>query len=108
MSRVYYKKRADYNGAVHGMLPEFLQAAGLIVEGQAKELCPVDSGRLRNSINSEVKDDSAFVGTNVHYAPHVEYGTRRPTPAQPYLRPSIDKKKTQVLKLFRDMFEEAF
>lgn len=37
----------------------------------------VDTGRLKNSITHEVVPDEAMVevGTNVEYAPYVEYGT---------------------------------
>lgn len=39
----------------------------------------VRTGRLRNSIsNSYVKDEqTAYIGTNVEYAPYVEYGTSK-------------------------------
>lgn len=51
-----------------------LQAVGTQVEKHAKEECPVDTGRLRNSINYKVVGDAIYVGTNVEYAPAVEYG----------------------------------
>lgn len=38
-------------------------------EGYAKEEAPVDTGRLRNSIANVVQDDTAYIGTNVEYAP---------------------------------------
>lgn len=55
------------------------KAAG-IVEGSAKRLCPVDTGHLRGSIHVMKgaipgKDMKAIVGTNVEYAPYVEFGT---------------------------------
>ena len=40
---------------------------GMQAERFAKEKCPVDTGRLRNSITNKVKDDAAYVGTNVEY-----------------------------------------
>ena len=45
-------------------------------EGYAKEDCPVDTGRLRDSISNDVDEDGriAYIGTNVEYAPFVEYG----------------------------------
>lgn len=45
------------------------------VENTAKEKCPVDSGQLRNSIKHKVESGVGEVGTNVSYAPYVEYGT---------------------------------
>lgn len=65
-----------------------LEAIGLQAEGYAKMLAPVDTGRLRNSLTHTVEGDAAYIGTNVEYAPYVEYGTRR-TKAQPFLKPAV-------------------
>ena len=91
-----------------------LEKIGMVAERYAKELCPVDTSRLRNSISHETDDSTVYVGTDVEYAPYVEFGTGkfaesggRPTPwayqddkgnwhttngmkPQPYLRPAID------------------
>ena len=53
-----------------------LEAIGLTAEGHAKKNTPVDTGRLRNSISHAVEDKSAYIGTNVEYAPYVELGSR--------------------------------
>ena len=53
-----------------------LEAIGLTAEGYAKKDTPVDTGRLRNSINHATDDDAAYIGTNVEYAPYVELGAR--------------------------------
>lgn len=53
-----------------------LEAIGLTAEGYAKKETPVDTGRLRNSISHAVEDKSAYIGTNVEYAPYVELGSR--------------------------------
>lgn len=62
---------------------------GLAIEAQAKDFTTVDTGRLRDSISTAVGRDEVIVGTNVEYAPYVEYGTSR-NMAQPYLRPAVD------------------
>lgn len=67
-----------------------LEEIGLVAEGYAKRLCPVDTGRLRNSITHTHDDEAAYIGTNVEYAPYVEFGTRRQT-AQPFLRPAAEE-----------------
>ena len=64
-----------------------LEKIGLVAEGYAKRLCPVDTGRLRNSITHTTDDEAAYIGTNVDYAVYVEMGTVN-TPAQPYLKPA--------------------
>lgn len=69
-----------------------LARAAVTVEGAAKRLCPVDTGRLRASITHRLGEDAespfAEVGTDVEYAAYVEFGTSR-TRAQPYLRPAL-------------------
>lgn len=66
--------------------------AALVCESTAKRATPVDTGRLRSSIGVERREDglSADVGTNVEYAPHVEYGTVTQS-AQPYMRPARER-----------------
>ena len=49
-----------------------LEAIGLTAERHAKENCPVDTGRLRNSISHAVDGNDAYIGTNVEYAVYVE------------------------------------
>ncbi len=59
---------------------EGVNKAAAIVLGGAKADCPVDTGLLRSSIhmtpaNTSGSRVSAEVGTNVEYAPYVEFGT---------------------------------
>ena len=54
-----------------------LVAIGEVAEGHAKLACPVHIGRLHNSIQNTSDNDTVYVGTNVEYAPYVEYGTGR-------------------------------
>lgn len=68
-----------------------LEETGLLAEGYAKKKCPVDTGRLRNSITHELSagENAVYIGTNVEYARAVEMGTRHQK-AQPYLRPAAN------------------
>ena len=68
-----------------------LEQIGMAAEGYAKLACPVDTGRLRNSIAHEVEsaEDAVYIGTNVEYAPYVELGTHVQK-AQPFLRPAAE------------------
>ena len=67
-----------------------LAAIGLECEGYAKAECPVDTGRLRNSISwatshkndahgsdgspqATPKENTVYIGSNVEYAVHIEY-----------------------------------
>lgn len=91
-----------------------LEKCGLVGEGYAKQLCPVDTGNLRNSITHvvDISELLCRIGSNSEYAPYVELGTGiyypggRQTPwvyqdsrgnwhlthgqrAQPYLKPAL-------------------
>lgn len=61
-------------------------------QNRARELAPVQTGRLRASITHVPgRDGKGYyvdVGSNVEYAPFVEFGTSK-QPAQPYLRPAL-------------------
>lgn len=85
---VTVKSNADiFNNALPEQIAMALEAIGLTAEKYAKEICPVDTGRLRNSISHARDDNAAYIGTNVEYAAAVELGTSRQK-AKPYLRPA--------------------
>jgi HK97 gp10 family phage protein len=79
-----------------GDLGSRLQRAGVQVQNHAKMLCPVDTGRLRASIQTTnvrkagTNSLSVRIGSAVNYARHVELGTYRMR-ARPYLRPALFK-----------------
>lgn len=68
--------KIDVIGAMRQQAILGLKAIGQEAEGYAKEDCPVDTGRLRNSIANKVIDSemAVYIGSNVEYAPYVEYG----------------------------------
>lgn len=110
-----------------------LTKAGLLVEAEAKRNCPVDTGNLRSSIKSEVNGNTATIGTNVEYAPYVEFGTglfaihgdgRQDVPwvyrdddgnyhstvgiqPQPYLLPALDDNRDAIKNIFQEAIKEA-
>lgn len=89
--------------AVESALQKALEMVGLQAEGYAKKKCPVDTENLRNSITHTRDKDSAYIGTNVEYAPYVEMGTSR-MKAQPYLRPAA----TEHTDVYKQIFESCF
>ena len=44
-----------------------------LVQETAKELCAIDTGNLRSSIQADL--ENGIIYTNVDYAPNIEYGT---------------------------------
>lgn len=117
--------------AIKAATVEWLFQACILVEGQAVMLAPVDTARLRNSIDYVVDERElvGYVGTNVEYAIYLEFGTGEfaengrgrhggwvyKDPAgewhftygqapQPYLRPAFRTKKSQIESLARNIF----
>ena len=84
-------------------LLRWLETCGLVSEGYAKKLAPVDTGNLRNSITHEVDEDepAAYIGTNVEYAPYQELGTIHMA-AQPFLKPAVADHANEFRKIFEN------
>ena len=81
-------------------------AIGMKAEGYAKRQCPVDTGRLRNSITNEIADNAIHIGTNVQYAKYVEYmdkyGKKPRKTGQPhFLRDAATKHSKEYESIMR-------
>jgi hypothetical protein len=85
----------DLLETVDGPVGRHILGLTLKVEVRAVELCPVDEGRLRASIDHEVGRDAdglyGRVGTNVDYALDVERGTGLFEETVPGVAPSRSK-----------------
>ena len=89
-----------------GALARALEKIGLVAEGYAKRLCPVDTSILRNSITHADDGEAEYIGTNVEYAPYVELGTSR-TRAQPYLKPAVVNHSDEYKKIVEAEMRDA-
>lgn len=113
-----------------------MEQACILVENEAKIKCPVDNGLLRNSITHYIEDNPneliGVVGTNVEYAPYVEFGTgiysslgngrqdrwkykdakgewhstigQHP---QPYLQPALEENRREIEKMFKEQIKKG-
>lgn len=92
MAKVTYHVEVERAILTSAEAERYLTGLALQVERAAKRYCAVDTGRLRSSISHGIRRDPggllAVVGTNVDYAPYVEFGTRYMA-AQPFLRPAL-------------------
>jgi HK97 gp10 family phage protein len=77
-------------------LSQAVRKAAFMLEAEAKRLAPVDTGHLRNSIQTSAEGMKATVGTNVEYAVFQEYGTHRQS-GRPFMRPAADKARGALL-----------
>lgn len=126
MSIEIHDNSKEISAAIKAALLRGLEKCGLVAEGYAKKLCPVDTGNLRNSITHQVDSEghSVYVGTNSDYGAYVELGTGkyypggRPTPwvyqdakgnwhrtsgskAQPFLKPAAAEHADQYREILK-------
>lgn len=59
------------------------------------------TGRLKNSISHASDADSAYIGTNVEYAPYVELGARNMKP-RPFLKNAIANYREDYKRIMED------
>ena len=126
----------DYSAEVlnefHDAVLRALERCGEQAEGYAKDLAPVDTGNLRNSISHKVDDGepAVYIGSNTSYAPYVELATGiyaeggRPTPwvyqdengnwhwtrgnkAQPFLKPAVADHANEYQSIIKTELENA-
>jgi HK97 gp10 family phage protein len=73
------------------------------IEAKAKQDCPVDTGVLRNSIQTHVDNPvKATVGTPLDYAPYVHDGTRH-IKGKAFLTEAADTEGAEFQKDVRDI-----
>lgn len=107
---------SEVQKAITNAVERGLEACGIKAVDHAVELCPKKTSHLANSISYKIVNDTdVYIGTNVEYAPYVEFGTGiysteggRQTPwsykdgegnwhfthgqkPQPYLKPAVAK-----------------
>jgi HK97 gp10 family phage protein len=87
--RVVSNRLPQASDAIHRAVVDQVKASTLDVQARAQAVVPVRTGTLRRSLHSvfEAGGLRGIVGTNLQYAPMVEFGTRHMS-ARPYLRPA--------------------
>ncbi len=100
MSYTYKDNSKEVSDNIKAALMRGLETCGLVAEGYAKKLAPVDTGNLRNSITHTAGEDepAAYIGTNVEYAPYQELGTIHMA-AQPFLKPAVADHANEYRKI---------
>lgn len=109
---------AEYKAELASRIPTILEALGVEAEGNAVtevnklvyDTPPSDSyirtGRLKNSITHAVVENSAYIGTNLEYAPYVELGTYRMKP-RPFLKNAIINHQDDYKRIVEDGLKEG-
>lgn len=117
----------EYNKRLQEAIQKAFVEIGMVAMGYASAEAPVDTGNLRSSIAYATKEREVIIGTNVEYAPYIEFGTGvhaeggggRSTPwyyqdskgewhkttgmkPQPFLRPAIENHLSEYEDILRD------
>ena len=106
MSYTYKDNTDEVLSALEKAKKRGLEAIGLVAEGHAKKITPVDTGRLRNSITHTADTNAAYIGTNVEYAPYVELGTSK-MPPRPFLKPAATEHNEEYKKIMEAALKSA-
>ena len=131
--RVIRQYKKDYPYELKAINRLFLYKAVNRVLRAAQDNSPVLSGDLKGSLKGKVQlsKDRAIVGTNLSYAPYVEYGhkihrvtgpqraqtfsifsntksNKDSVSAQPYLRPALDKNRRWLVTEWKQLFRKTF
>lgn len=85
--------------AIESAVSDALYECGMEAVTRAVDVCPVDTGTLRDSISFEENGTTLRVGSTVEYAPAVEFGTHKQK-AQPYLTPALTKNTKEYQDIF--------
>lgn len=95
----------DVKAELQHKLPMILDALAIEAEGNAVDeitaLGAVDTGRLRGSISHAHDDEAAYIGTNVEYAPYVEFGTYKMA-SRPFLKNAIANYSDDYKKIIEE------
>ncbi|WP_068539437.1 HK97 gp10 family phage protein [Olegusella massiliensis] len=101
--------REQIANAIKSAIAKGLETIGLVAEGYAKADVPVDTGRLRNSITHTTDDKDAYIGTNVEYAPYVEFNEKLSHPnggKAHFLRDAAADHASEYAQIMRDALGE--
>jgi HK97 gp10 family phage protein len=85
-----------YSEEVQNKVAKQIAKSTLTIESNAKRNAPVDTGRLRSSINSEITRERGSVGVGVKYASFIEFGTYK-MGARPFLFPAWNMERPKLI-----------
>jgi HK97 gp10 family phage protein len=96
----------QFDSGVQRHVHRLLASWAADVKALAKQLVPVRTGHLRQSIYAEVREWVVNIGAEATYALFVEFGTRY-MQARPYLYPAIQTYLPQLESIIQEAIEQA-
>ncbi len=81
-----------------------MEKAVVMVEADAKILCPVDTSATKRSITHDIEDNqnmiAGYVGAGTEYAYYAEKH-------QPYLEPAVDQNLSAIKQIFSEELQKV-
>lgn len=87
---------------------DWLDAIGLDAASTAASKAPVDTGRLKDSIDRAVveSENAVYIGTNVEYAPYQEFGTSRGVAGKHFIQFGATAHASEYKSLLEEKLKE--
>lgn len=103
MAVIFTSHKDEVLSALKAQVRNGLDQIGSAAEHHAKDITPVRTGKLRDSIwHRPIGDQAEGVGTDtVEYAIFVELGTSK-MHAQPYLRPAAENYGSEYVEIMQN------
>jgi|TARA_R100000049_G_C1935846_1_gene79708 HK97 gp10 family phage protein len=99
-------KLATFPPRISRGLSRAIRKSGLLVERASKIRSPVDTGRMRASINTTFKPMIATIMPNVDYAIFVHEGTSRMR-GRPFLSQGLEDVDSEINRIFEKEIKAA-
>lgn len=97
--------RREVSQTLRREIDDRLEKSGLLISNAAKQFSPIDTGRLRASIQSVKEGNTVYIGTNVYYGVYQELGTRYQS-GTPFLRPGLNNSRGALIALWKTPVNE--
>lgn len=97
---------ADSPAKIKTAISRIIMQATFLIERYAKINAPVDTGRLRSSIYTDIRPMSSTVSTNTNYARYVHDGTRYMN-ARPFMKNAARQAKGEMKGIFDSEIDSA-
>ncbi len=105
----FQKALGKYPAIAGKNIQEALSESVFYVAGQAAQVTPIDTGKLRRGVLKGVRIETlrGIISPNVQYAIHVHEGTPKMR-GRPFLKQGLDKSTKKIETFFKESLEKTF
>lgn len=92
-------------GKVRRKVSQAIRKSAQGIQRDARRLCPVRTGALRDSISTDIGALEAEIGPTIFYGKYQEFGTSKMSP-NPFMRPAFDRRAPLLERSLGDAVED--